>query len=86
MFRLDLARGMRLHFLMFAARSGVPFLPLPYAGKVFDFTQATDAPSLRGSFMRRRDCYSPRSTGCGTNTSSVCCGSANGYASCRRHA
>lgn len=28
--------------------SGVPFLPLPYAGKVFDFAQATGAPALRG--------------------------------------
>lgn len=45
---LDLAVGMRLHFLIFAAISGVPFVPLPYAGKVFDFAQATGAPTLRG--------------------------------------
>jgi polysaccharide pyruvyl transferase CsaB len=45
---LDLVVGMRLHFLIFAAMSGVPFLPLPYAGKVFDFARATGAPALRG--------------------------------------
>jgi len=45
---LDLAVGMRLHFLMFMAMAGVPFLPLPYAGKVFDFAQAVGAPALTG--------------------------------------
>ncbi|MET9956088.1 polysaccharide pyruvyl transferase family protein [Streptomyces sp. NPDC006339] len=45
---LDLAIGMRLHFLIFAALSGVPLLPLPYAGKVFDFAQQVGAPALRG--------------------------------------
>ncbi len=45
---LDLAVGMRLHFLIFAAMSGVPLLPLPYAGKVFDFAQQIGAPALRG--------------------------------------
>jgi polysaccharide pyruvyl transferase CsaB len=45
---LEFAVGMRLHFLIFAAVSGVPFLPLPYAGKVFDFAQAVGAPALRG--------------------------------------
>lgn len=44
----DLAVGMRLHFLIFAAMSGVPLLPLPYAGKVFDFAQRVGAPALRG--------------------------------------
>jgi polysaccharide pyruvyl transferase CsaB len=43
---IDLAVGMRLHFLIFAALAAVPFLPLPYAGKVFDFAQATGAPTL----------------------------------------
>lgn len=46
--RFDLAVGMRLHFLMFAAMAGVPPLPLPYAGKVFDFAQAAGAPALTG--------------------------------------
>lgn len=32
--QLDFAIGMRLHFLIFAALQGVPFVPLPYAGKV----------------------------------------------------
>jgi polysaccharide pyruvyl transferase CsaB len=32
--RLDLAIGMRLHFLIFAALQGTPFTPLPYASKV----------------------------------------------------
>jgi polysaccharide pyruvyl transferase WcaK-like protein len=45
---LDFAVGMRLHFLIFAGLAGVPFLPLPYAGKVFDFAGAAGAPQLRG--------------------------------------
>jgi polysaccharide pyruvyl transferase CsaB len=45
---LDLAVGMRLHFLIFAAVSGLPFLPLPYAGKVFDFARRMGAPALVG--------------------------------------
>jgi polysaccharide pyruvyl transferase CsaB len=45
---LDLAVGMRLHFLMFAALAGVPFLALPYAGKVFDFAQQAGAATPRG--------------------------------------
>lgn len=32
--------GMRLHFLIFAAIMGVPFLPLPYAGKVEGFIES----------------------------------------------
>jgi polysaccharide pyruvyl transferase CsaB len=44
----DLAVGMRLHFLIFAAMAGIPFLPLPYAGKVFDFAQTAGVPALRG--------------------------------------
>ncbi|MFF9867555.1 polysaccharide pyruvyl transferase family protein [Streptomyces sp. NPDC013953] len=46
--QLDLAIGMRLHFLIFAALAGIPLLPLPYAGKVFDFAQQIGAPALRG--------------------------------------
>jgi polysaccharide pyruvyl transferase WcaK-like protein len=45
---VDLAVGMRLHFLIFAALAGVPFLPLPYAGKVFDFARSAGAPALTG--------------------------------------
>src|SRR5205823_5430911 len=45
---VDLAAGMRLHFLIFAALAAVPFLPLPYAGKVFDFAQSAGAPPLTG--------------------------------------
>ncbi|MGC5032213.1 polysaccharide pyruvyl transferase family protein [Micromonospora sp. DT229] len=45
---LDLAVGMRLHFLIFAATMGTPFLPLPYAGKVFDLAQRLGVPALRG--------------------------------------
>ncbi|WP_433256136.1 polysaccharide pyruvyl transferase family protein [Streptosporangium sp. CA-135522] len=45
---LDMVVGMRLHFLIFAALQGVPLLPLPYAGKVFDFAQQLGAPALRG--------------------------------------
>jgi polysaccharide pyruvyl transferase CsaB len=49
---LDLAVGMRLHFLIFAACAGVPVLPLPYAGKVFDFAKAVGAPALTGVARR----------------------------------
>ncbi|GHH93557.1 polysaccharide pyruvyl transferase family protein [Streptomyces capillispiralis] len=45
---LDLAVGMRLHFVMFAALSGLPVLPLPYSGKVFDFARRIGAPALVG--------------------------------------
>jgi polysaccharide pyruvyl transferase CsaB len=45
---LDIAVGMRLHFLIFAALAVVPFMPLPYSGKVFDFAGAAGAPQLRG--------------------------------------
>jgi polysaccharide pyruvyl transferase CsaB len=48
MSHFDMAVGMRLHFLIFAAMAGVPFLPLPYAGKVFDFAQRVGAPALSG--------------------------------------
>lgn len=41
---LDLFVGMRLHGLIFAAISAVPFLPLPYAGKVADFVEAVGVP------------------------------------------
>ncbi|MBY8873881.1 polysaccharide pyruvyl transferase family protein [Micromonospora sp. PLK6-60] len=44
----DLAVGMRLHFLIFAAMMGTPFLPLPYAGKVFDLAQRLGVPALKG--------------------------------------
>ncbi|KXK60924.1 polysaccharide pyruvyl transferase [Micromonospora rosaria] len=44
----DLAVGMRLHFLIFAAMVGTPFLPLPYAGKVFDLAQRLGVPALKG--------------------------------------
>jgi polysaccharide pyruvyl transferase CsaB len=43
---VDLAVGMRLHFLIFAAVSGVPCLPLPYAGKVADFARTVGLPML----------------------------------------
>lgn len=35
--RFEMALGMRLHFLIFAALRGVPLMPLPYASKVMDF-------------------------------------------------
>jgi polysaccharide pyruvyl transferase CsaB len=45
---LDLAVGMRLHFLIFAALAEVPLLALPYAEKVFDFAEQIGAPVPRG--------------------------------------
>jgi polysaccharide pyruvyl transferase WcaK-like protein len=47
---------MRLHFLIFAGISGVPFLPLPYAGKVFDFARRSGVPALQGV---TRECVGP---------------------------
>jgi polysaccharide pyruvyl transferase CsaB len=44
---LELVVGMRLHTLIFAAVAGVPFLPLPYAGKVSDFARAIGVPALQ---------------------------------------
>jgi polysaccharide pyruvyl transferase CsaB len=43
--KLDFALGMRLHFLIFAAIQGTPFVALPYAGKVSGFLEALDLPS-----------------------------------------
>ncbi|AZQ32783.1 polysaccharide pyruvyl transferase [Streptomyces cyaneochromogenes] len=48
MSHLDMVVGMRLHVVIFAALSGLPVLPLPYSGKVFDFAQRTGAPALVG--------------------------------------
>jgi len=49
---LELAVGMRLHFLLFAASAGVPLAALPYATKVIDFLEALDVkgpdPELAG--------------------------------------
>jgi polysaccharide pyruvyl transferase CsaB len=53
---LDFVVGMRLHFLIFAGIAGVPFLPLPYAGKVFDFARVTGVPALQGV---TRECIGP---------------------------
>jgi polysaccharide pyruvyl transferase WcaK-like protein len=46
--RFELAIGMRLHFLLFAALQNVPFVALPYAGKVSGFLEALrmDTPPL----------------------------------------
>lgn len=40
--QFDFTVGMRLHFLIFSALQGVPFVPLPYAGKVEGFLEAFD--------------------------------------------
>jgi polysaccharide pyruvyl transferase CsaB len=42
---LDLAVGMRLHFLLFAVTAGVPVAALPYATKVRDFLESLDVRS-----------------------------------------
>lgn len=39
---LDLAVGMRLHFLLFAVTAGVPVAALPYATKVRDFLESLE--------------------------------------------
>jgi polysaccharide pyruvyl transferase CsaB len=43
--KLDFALGMRLHFLIFAAIQGTPFVALPYAGKVSGFLEALNLPA-----------------------------------------
>ena len=53
---LDFVVGMRLHLLIFAGIAGVPFLPLPYAGKVFDFARVAGVPALQGT---TRECVGP---------------------------
>jgi polysaccharide pyruvyl transferase CsaB len=42
---LDLAIGMRLHFLIFAALAGIPVLALPYASKVTSFLEQVGLPT-----------------------------------------
>jgi polysaccharide pyruvyl transferase CsaB len=43
--KFDFALGMRLHFLIFAAIQGTPFVALPYAGKVSGFLEALGIPA-----------------------------------------
>jgi polysaccharide pyruvyl transferase CsaB len=45
MSEIDLAIGMRLHFVIFAALAGVPVLALPYASKVTGFLERLGVPT-----------------------------------------
>ncbi|WP_207458782.1 polysaccharide pyruvyl transferase family protein [Azospirillum sp. SYSU D00513] len=58
----EMAVGMRLHFLVFAAVTGTPLIALPYASKVYDFLaslglspRATVAHSTVGTFLADLD-------------------------------
>jgi polysaccharide pyruvyl transferase CsaB len=59
--RLEFAVGMRLHFLIFAALRGVPFVALPYSGKVEGFLKdlELDMPTVQevsaGQLLARID-------------------------------
>lgn len=44
MAHLDFAIGMRLHFLIFAASAGTPFVSLPYGSKIAEFVNELDVP------------------------------------------
>lgn len=57
---LDMAVGMRLHFMIFAAIAGTPLIALPYASKVSDFLESLgiERRSLRsraGTFLADLD-------------------------------
>ncbi len=54
MAHFDFAVGMRLHFLIFAALAGTPFVALPYAGKVARLPRGSRA------CRRRRSSWSTR--------------------------
>ena len=60
---LDMAVGMRLHFLLFAVTAGVPVAALPYATKVRDFLESLDvrSPDPEQLGARRRAAVAHRS-------------------------
>lgn len=47
--RFELAVGMRLHFLIFAASAGVPFVALPYGSKVSAFASMVSMPAIQAT-------------------------------------
>jgi hypothetical protein len=57
---LEFAAGMRLHFLIFGALAGFPFVPLPYASKVEGFVEELGIPARPFRDLNNADLHRQR--------------------------